>query len=76
MIDKRKRGQECAGKTFREKCRYDTYEKREQDRVRKRLRLYHNCSTIVQSVVKSVGFRMACSAQEGTPACWVEIARL
>lgn len=43
--------------------------------VRKRLRLYYNCSIIVQSVVQSVGFRMACSAQEGTPACWVEIAR-
>lgn len=43
--------------------------------VRKRLRLYYNCSTIVQSVAQSVGFRMACSAPEGTPACCVEIAR-
>ena len=39
--------------------------------VRNSLRLYYNCSITVQSV----GFRMACSAQEGTPACWVEIAR-
>ena len=32
VIDKRNRGQEGAGEAFREKCRYDTYEKREQER--------------------------------------------